>query len=87
MSMDADCQVLLNNAAQALAKAQADPSRGEYWTKLAMEWTKLAETHGSGNGGDYCVECPDDMPWPCCVVLKAQRVSKDILKWADYDAA
>lgn len=87
MTVDPDAQILLSNAAQALQNAQTYPARGEYWTKLAMEWTKLAETHGSGGGGDYCTACPDDMPWPCCVVLKAERVSKDILKWADWEAA
>jgi hypothetical protein len=86
MAMDPDAQILLNNAAEALKHAQSDQNRGEYWTKMAMEWTRIAETHTHG-GTDYCKECPDDMPWPCCVVLKAQRVSKDILKWAHWDAA
>jgi hypothetical protein len=71
-AMDSDSQRLLNAAAMALEKAKADPDQAEYWTSLAKDWTKLGETHGSG-GTDYCQACPDDQPWPCCPVLKAQR--------------
>ena len=70
--MDSDAQRLLNAAAMALEKAKADPAEGEYWISLALGWKTLAETHGSG-GTDYCVACPDDQPWPCCPVLRAQR--------------